>query len=206
MHAILVSRTHAQHSTHVQILCTARAFVARGKLTRNNVSLSCLSFCSIGASRSTDFDVHRNWLAITHSLPMKQWYLEVRTEAAREHLAASSSCAAPLSMAALAAAVLSFLSRRVSGRWTILRSSRFSSGCCRFPQSQLRPHSLAHHIDSHSDLVAHTRCFLLPNCCRYFDPQMLVITAEPYQSPRTVLYQRLTVIVSDIVLFYAIIQ
>ncbi|SPQ95507.1 Alpha-1,3-glucosyltransferase [Plasmodiophora brassicae] len=103
------------------------------------LALTCFKCLLMPSYRSTDFDVHRNWLAITSSLPISQWYTESTSE------------------------------------WTL----------------------------DYPPFFAWFE-YVLAQFAGLVDPAMLVISAEPYASPLTIVFQRLSVVVTDFMLIVAV--
>ena len=109
--------------------------VMSGAVARSLVLATAMKLLLVPCYKSTDFEVHRNWLAVTGTLPLSRWYTEATSQ------------------------------------WTLDYPPLFGWFEC----------GLA---------------FFAPLA----DPGILTLQAEPYDTPRTVLFQRCSVMLSDVLL------
>ena len=47
---------------------------ASSNVWRAGLALTALKLLMVPTYHSTDFEVHRNWMAVTSTLPVSQWY------------------------------------------------------------------------------------------------------------------------------------
>lgn len=114
----------------------ARLYLAETSLLLRLVS-ALIPF-NLFASKSTDFDVHQNWLAITYSLPLQEWYFEA------------------------------------TSKWTL----------------------------DYPPFFAYFE-WLMAQVAALVDPMITTISKDPYRQQSCVVFQRVTVIVTDLFFCYA---
>jgi hypothetical protein len=211
----------ASRVLHVRNQCFSQASVIQ-----LNLHSTVFSYRLLAHSRSTDFEVHRNWLAITHSLPISQWYTEVRcfslfqmtfflrgmTSLSKDVLCffATSIVAmilplhvtfdsVSLDMCKQIGELLHFSCANfyISVRFCFYCSFDFVCGIAEQATSEWTldyPPFFAwmEHVLSHVAV--------------YFDPGMLVVSNLNYASEATIIFQRLSVVVLDILLLVALLR